>query len=153
MAMPTELVLMRHLHKAQGQDPALSVCGQAQVAAVKQLLQHLQFTKGWHSQFKRTEHTAKAILGAAVSTQHYDAKLAAQDAIQLLQAEQGVQLWVGHSNTIPALLHTLAGVDVQIGENDYGTLYHLRWRKGQWQLQQLHITQPPQCTVSSTASQ
>lgn len=152
-AAPNELILMRHLHKANGDNPPLSNCGIAQAQAIKQLLDDTVVSTIWYTQYRRTEQTAKTVVENAKQAMQYDASLPVQSLITQLQASTGIQLVVGHSNTIPALLHALSGVTVTLGEHDYGTLYHLRWRKGQWQLQQLHITQPPQCTVPSTASQ
>lgn len=133
-AMPSEIILMRHLHKALGDNPPLSQCGVAQATALRSELMPHQITKAWHTSFNRTLETAQRLVDTSTVLQRYDAKQPATEIKKKLEQEQGLQLVVGHSNTIPALLASF-GVEAEaIGESDYGTLYRLRWEAEHWVL-------------------
>lgn len=142
-AQPTELILLRHLHKNSGENPSLSPCGLAQAKLVHQALEQVNVHTAWHSQYQRTEQTARLITKNSATYHPYDAKMSPDSFITTLLAQQGVQLVVGHSNTIPELVKALSGDQVSIAETDYGTLYRLRWQHDRWQLQQQPLPRMP----------
>lgn len=147
-AQPTELILMRHLHKSSGDNPSLSPCGLAQANVLQQQFADLTIDTAWHSQYQRTAQTARLVTANRTSYQTYDAKTPAEAFKQTLLEQSGVQLVVGHSNTIPDLIKALSGVSVTIAETDYGVVYRLRWQNHQWQLQQQPLPRQPQICSS-----
>lgn len=153
-AQPTDIVLMRHLHKGSGDNPALSPCGLAQAKVIKPQLATLNIQQAWHSQYLRTEQTAQLVTSASTALQPYDAKIAASAFKNTLLTQSGVQLVVGHSNTIPALVEALSGDKISIDERDYGVIFHLRWQQDHWQLsQQALAKQPTICTLPNQPQQ
>lgn len=153
-AQPTDIILMRHLHKGSGDNPSLSPCGLAQAKEIKQLLATLNMQQAWHSQYRRTEQTARLLTTASTLLQPYDAKITAPAFKNTLLAQSGVQLVVGHSNTIPSLVEALSGDKISIDERDYGVIFHLRWQQDHWQLtQQALANQPTICTLPNQPQQ
>lgn len=149
-AQPTELILMRHLHKATGDNPPLSACGVAQAAALRAHVMSQQVVKAWHTQYNRSQETAQRLVNAVTVLKRYDAKQAADTFKRQLEQEQGLQLIVGHSNTIPALLASFGVASDAIKESEYGTLYRLRWQGEQWVLYREPLLQTlPPCQSSA----
>lgn len=153
LAQPTEIVLMRHLHKNTGDNPSLSPCGLAQANVLQQQFADLTINTTWHSQYQRTAQTARLITANRSNYQSYDAKTPAEALKQTLLEQTGVQFVVGHSNTIPDLIKALSGESVTIAETDYGVVYRLRWQNQQWQLQQQPLPRQPKICTSALQSQ
>lgn len=141
-----QLYLVRHAEKADSsKDPQLSVCGQAQAAALATLLQHVQLPMLYHSGYQRTQQTAAASLKAGRSLQQYDAKNLPALAAQL-HSSTADALVVGHSNTTPQLATLLSKLPApELGEADYGRIYQLTRAGEQWSLQILQLPQPAEC--------
>ncbi len=148
LAQPPELLLLRHLHKQNGDNPALSLCGQAQAEVLKQQLAGLTIRQVWHTPYQRTTQTAELIASPGATFHLYDAKQPTSIKTQILAANDTV-LVVGHSNTIPVLVEALSGEKVQMKETDYGTLYRFTWFEGRWNLQIQPLSrQPKECAAS-----
>jgi len=141
-----QLYLVRHAEKADSsKDPQLSVCGQAQAAALATLLQHVQLPMLYHSGYQRTQQTAAASLKAGRSLQQYDAKNLPALAAQLSSSTTDA-LVVGHSNTTPQLATLLSKLAApELGEQDYGRIYLLTRAGALWSLQILQLPQPAAC--------
>ena len=124
-ALAAETVyVVRHLEKAEGDDPPLSVKG----AANAQRLAHMLGDKGIVAIFatptKRAMETAAPLakrLGIAVTA--YDPK--APDAlVESAAVSPGAILVIGHSNTVPALVAAFGGAKpAPMTEEDYGTIF------------------------------
>jgi broad specificity phosphatase PhoE len=76
------------------------------------------------TELKRTQDTAKPI---AMETGVVVEQVASKDTALLISKIKShpndVVLVVGHSNTLPAILKALAGVDVAIADNEYDNLF------------------------------
>lgn len=122
VAAPTDttrhptVIVVRHAEKASetDRDPSLSDIGRARAAALDSVLADAHVTAIVVTQFKRTAETA-----ALVAARHHltpivvatgsggDAHAAA--VAKAAMAQDGVVLVVGHSNTVPAIVHALGG--------------------------------------------
>ncbi|HAT40536.1 MAG TPA: hypothetical protein DCS87_02275 [Rheinheimera sp.] len=153
VAQPTELILLRHLHKNTGENPSLSPCGLAQANVLQQQLANLTIDTAWHSQYQRTAQTARLVTANRTNYQTYDAKTPAETFKQTLLEQTGVQLVVGHSNTIPELIKALSGETVTIAETEFGMLYRLQWQNNHWQLQQQPLPRLPKICTSAQQPQ
>jgi len=150
LAKPSEIILLRHLHKLAGDNPALSPCGLAQANAIKTQLDQLTISNVWHTPYKRTTETAQLITKPDTRTHLYEAKQLISLKQQVL-AQNHTVLVVGHSNTVPEIVKDLSGDTIKIGENDYGTLYRMNWIGEQWVLQQQPLRQlPTECNASAS---
>ncbi len=126
------IVLVRHAEKVadQSRDPELTDAGRSRAETLADLLVNMNVTHIISSQFKRTMDTAKPaadrsgleleIIGAGVSE---DALAAVVDAVDG-QSEGETILIVGHSNTIPRLVHALGGPELpDLEEHEYDSIF------------------------------
>jgi len=126
LAAPYQLYLVRHAEKASSEaDPELSSCGQQQAKALAILLQDLALPTLYHTPYRRTAMTAKALLKQQRQLQSYDPSNLVAFAAQLQQNQQSAVI-VGHSNTTPELTSLLADQSISaMAETDYGLIYQL----------------------------
>ncbi len=131
-ASTTTIFVMRHAEKAAvpSEDPPLSPAGEARAL---ELAQHFgRAPKGLGldsiivSEFRRTQETVRPLanrLGVPVIV--VPANEPAQAAQRALDENRGGRvLIVGHSNTVPDIVHELSGEDIPpMPESDYGILY------------------------------
>lgn len=105
----TTIFLVRHAEKETGEDPALTLVGQARAEILAQELEGAGLTAIWSTDYRRTHDTAKpAAIRAGLPVQFYDPSRLAAFAAQL-KATPGAKLVVGHSNTTPDLVRLLGG--------------------------------------------
>lgn len=116
MAPTTTVILVRHAERPPGQDPELNELGRARAESLRVALTRAQVDAILHTQFKRTQQTAqplavsKGITPIEVRASGTEAQHAA-DVIARLNAFAGkTVVYVGHSNTVPAVIRAL-GID------------------------------------------
>jgi len=135
MAADTVVVVVRHAEKAADdpKDPNLSATGQARAASLAKVLADYPLTTVLVSEYRRTLQTAEPTLRErklAVTTIpiHQDrAEAYAQRLASLVKRDhQGeVILVVSHSNTVPAFVLALTGVQVPpiVDASEFNRLY------------------------------
>ncbi len=131
-ATTTLIVLTRHAEKELGsiQDPPLSQEGEQRAQRLAQMFGRGpgvgRFDAIYVSDARRTQQTA-APLAEELGKQPQivpAADIKGLVARVLHQHSGGSVLIVGHSNTLPQLIHELADTEVPpIGDDDYGNLY------------------------------
>jgi broad specificity phosphatase PhoE len=121
--------VVRHAERAdtgtqKQTDPPLSAAGEARAQKLASMLAETGVKGIFVTELKRTQDTAKPLTmktGLAVE------QVAATDTALLIAKIKShpndVVLVVGHSNTLPAILKALAGVDVAIADNEYDNLF------------------------------
>jgi phosphohistidine phosphatase SixA len=119
--------VMRHLQKAEGQDPALSDLGRQNAELLAGLLEPHPPRAIYASATRRARETAQptaARYGLAIK--EYDPR-DTPGVVARVRMEKGPVLIVGHSNTVPAIIQALTGRAIgEMGESDYGTLFQIR---------------------------
>jgi phosphohistidine phosphatase SixA len=128
------IFIVRHAERADASaDSPLSPEGEARAARLAALLKDAGITRIYTTDRKRTIQTA-APLAAALHLTSAAVKGGDQDALlaQLHAASASDRvLVVGHSNTVPALLHALGITpDVAITDADYDNLFVVVPRAG-----------------------
>jgi broad specificity phosphatase PhoE len=121
--------VVRHAERAdagmQAQaDPPLSAAGEARAQRLAAMLADAGVKDIFATELKRTQDTAKPI---AVKTGVAVEQVSSKDTALLIEKIKShpndVVLVVGHSNTLPAILKALAGVDVAIADDEYNNLF------------------------------
>jgi broad specificity phosphatase PhoE len=132
----TVVVLVRHAEKApvEGNDPPLSEAGQARAQALAEALAGLRFDAVIATERQRTQLTAAPIVQAqglapeiiGLEGEHVENVAAAVRA----HAGQTV-LVVGHSNTVPRIVHALGGPRLRdLCEPQFSHLYVMVLKPG-----------------------
>jgi broad specificity phosphatase PhoE len=130
----TVVVVVRHAEKATDdpKDPTLSEAGQARADALAKALAGLPLSAAYATQYKRTQLTAAPAAKACgievtvrEATAANDATYATDLAHAIRQGAPGRNLLVvGHSNTVPALVKALTGVEpAPMGDAEYDRIY------------------------------
>ena len=112
----TVVVLVRHAEKAavEGNDPPLSEAGQARARVLAETLGGMHFDAVIATERQRTQATARPVMEAQgltpqiVSLRYGPAHVDSVAAAVRRHAGHTV-LVVGHSNTVPAIVHALGG--------------------------------------------
>ena len=121
--------VVRHAERAdtgtaKQTDPPLSVEGEARAQKLAGMLAEAGVKEILTTEFKRTQETAKPL---AVKTGVTVEQVVSTDTVQIIAKIKShpndVVLVVGHSNTLPAILKALAGVDVAIADGEYDNLF------------------------------
>jgi broad specificity phosphatase PhoE len=116
--------VMRHLPKAEGQDPPLTAAGAAQAEQLAALLQTANIKAVFATATRRAQQTGEPLaarLGLRVTT--YDPRNV-EALSAAVAAAGGPVLIVGHSNTVADLVARFGGAGVApLTEQDYGTVY------------------------------
>lgn len=122
---PTYYVV-RHLQKADGQDPPLTETGRRNAQRLADLLQSAPPAAIYASATRRARETAQpAAQRFGLDIREYDPRDTSA-LIARVRAEPGPVLIVGHSNTVPAIVEALEGHRIgDIAEDEYGILYRL----------------------------
>jgi broad specificity phosphatase PhoE len=106
-AMETQIFLVRHAEKEQGDDPGLTAEGTARAAALSARLGGEGITEIWSTKTRRTEATAAPLASAlGLTVQPYEAG-ALEALAENLRQRPGAVLVVGHSNTTGELASAL----------------------------------------------
>ena len=126
----TTVLIVRHAEKMAnaGTDPDISPEGVARAKALAAVAEHAGVEAVYVTQYKRTRQTAEPLhvplieVGVDLSAPAAYPKALA-DAIRAKSAGK-VVLVVSHSNTIPAVIETLAHVKVApIADDEYDRIY------------------------------
>lgn len=118
------IFVIRHLHKAQGEDPSLTSEGAAAAERLADLLADEGIVATYATPTRRARETAAPLsqrIGVAIT--EYDARNPAA-LIASVASIDGSVLVVGHSNTVPDLVERFGGYPrPQLTEDDYGTVF------------------------------
>jgi broad specificity phosphatase PhoE len=127
--------VVRHAERADGgaaggamatpADPPLSAAGEARAAKLATMLADAGIKAIYSTEFRRTQDTAKPLaqrLGMTVET------VAAREAAALVERVKAshaadVVFIVGHSNTVPAIIKAFGGPAVEVGDDEYDSLF------------------------------
>lgn len=116
--------VMRHLPKAEGQDPPLTVAGTAQAERLANILENANIKAIFATATRRARQTGEPLaarLGLRVTT--YDPGNV-DSLATAVTAAGGPVLIVGHSNTVADLVARFGGGGVApLTDQDYGTIY------------------------------
>ena len=133
--------VIRHMQKAQGDDPALTAEGAANARTLADLLAAKGITAIYATTFNRTQQTGAPLaarLGLAVTP--YDPRNPAA-MVAAAGAAKGAVLVIGHSNTVPELVERFGGErPADIPETDYGSLFVVR--SGSAKVERIEIGTP-----------
>ena len=126
------IVLVRHAEKASEprRDPALTEAGSARAQTLADILTDMNVSHVISSQFERTKSTAQPtatqagltieVIGAGSSEEALNAVV---EAVAARGAGETI-LIVGHSNTVPRLVHALGGPALEdLQEHEYDSIY------------------------------
>ncbi|HEX6372958.1 MAG TPA: phosphoglycerate mutase family protein [Longimicrobium sp.] len=136
----TVVVIVRHAEKAVveagNNDPPLSEAGIARAAALREALDGLHFDAVIATERQRTQATARPVTEAhgltpeIVSLRHGPAHVDSVAAAVRRHAGHTI-LVVGHSNTVPAIVHTLGGPHLpDLCEPQFSNLFVLVLKPG-----------------------
>ncbi|MBC7897187.1 MAG: histidine phosphatase family protein [Cytophagaceae bacterium] len=109
----TTVILVRHAERPAGADPDLNPTGLARAESLAVSLARSNVAGILHTQFRRTQQTAAptaarlAITPIVVSAGGTEAQHAAAVLVQLQAFTGRTALYVGHSNTVPAVIQAL----------------------------------------------
>src|SRR5262245_5458461 len=121
--------VVRHAERAdagmQAQtDPPLSAAGETRAQKLAAMLADAGVKDIFATELQRTQDTANT---GAMKTGVAVAQVGSKDTALLIAKIKShpneVVLVVGHSNTLPAILKALVGVDVTIADNEYDNLF------------------------------
>src|SRR5215467_1782596 len=121
--------VVRHAERADAgmqaqRDPALSAAGEARAQKLAAMLADAGVKDIFATEFKRTQDTAKPLaMKTGVAVEQVGSKDTALLIAKIKLHPNDVVLVVGHSNTLPAILKALAGVEVAIADNEYDNLF------------------------------
>lgn len=127
---------VRHFEKAKIQqgtdnqhpsDPPLTAEGEQRALNLAELLAQQPLQTIFSTQYKRTIQTAlPTALSHNLSVTYYDPRQLDEFALTLAQLGHDA-LVVGHSNTTPYLVNTLALQNISLSESDYGDVFVVRF--------------------------
>ncbi|HET9458408.1 MAG TPA: histidine phosphatase family protein [Sphingomicrobium sp.] len=124
VAAPKQVYVIRHLQKAQGDDPPLTTEGAANAQRLAAFLAGKGIVAIFATPTRRTMQTAAPLANRlGISIRSYDPH--DPDAlVRAVAAVSGPVLVVGHSNTVPDLVDRLGGpAQPAMRDEDYGTLF------------------------------
>lgn len=108
-------------------DPRLTEVGQGRALNLAGLLGRQPIKHVFSTNYKRTMQSAlPTALALGLKVQQYDPRQLDEFAQQLSQLSEDA-LVVGHSNTTPYLVNTLAGQNITLSEDDYGDIFWVRF--------------------------
>jgi phosphohistidine phosphatase SixA len=118
--------VMRHLQKAEGQDPPLSEEGRADARRLIGFFAAERPRAVYVSTTRRAYETAQPVARKLrLRIRRYD-PADTDGLIARVLAERGPVLVVGHSNTVPEIVERLGGErPAALAETDYGDVWHL----------------------------
>lgn len=129
------IILVRHAERPPGTDPDLNAAGYARAESLATALARTNVDGVLHTQFKRTQQTAAplaksksltpvVVSAAGTEAQHAQAVLAA-----LAPFAGKTAVYVGHSNTVPAVIQALGIAPAPaIADTSYSHFFIVRKR-------------------------
>jgi phosphohistidine phosphatase SixA len=137
--------LVRHAEKADdgSRDPSLTAAGRARASLLARMIGEAGLTAVFSTDFRRTRETAAPSAAAAgVDVTLYDPRKPAGLTARL-RSTPGRYLVIGHSNTVPELVHALGGDPGKaMGEAEYDRLYVVVIEGGEVTTLRLHYGEP-----------
>ena len=121
------IYLVRHAEKQKGDNPGLTEAGHDRAAALRDRLAGQAVDHIHSSNYRRTIETADPVsMDREISIRLYDARDLPALA-EVIKAEPGTHVVVGHSNTTPELAAILCGCETQpMPETEYDRIYEIR---------------------------
>jgi broad specificity phosphatase PhoE len=118
--------VMRHLQKGEGQDPPLSVEGQANARRLIGFFAAEPVRVIYVSTTRRARETAAPLAKKLrVKVRRYD-PADTPGLVARVLAQRGPVLVVGHSNTVPEIVARLGGErPAPLADTDFGDIWHL----------------------------
>lgn len=132
----TVVVLVRHAEKAavEGNDPPLSEAGEARARALVEALDGMHFDAVIATERQRTQLTARPLAQLhGITPEIVGLSAAHVDSVAAAVRRHGghTVLVVGHSNTVPRIVHVLGGPQLRdLCEPEYAHLYVLVMKDG-----------------------
>ncbi|MGA9582530.1 MAG: phosphoglycerate mutase family protein [Allosphingosinicella sp.] len=119
--------VVRHLQKADGQDPALSAEGARNAERLASRFGDNRPTAIYVSTTRRARETAAPLAARlGLTMKEYDPR-DTPGLVARARAEPGTVLIVGHSNTVPEIVAQLGGArPADLAETDYGDIFRVR---------------------------
>ena len=124
----TTIILVRHAEKVStsGEDPQLSEEGFARAELLSRMFENSGVTAIYATQYVRTKKTAEPLarkLGLQLQIVDAGSSKKLVDTI-VTRHQGGTVLVVGHSNTLPEIIHALGGGKIaEIADDDYDNVY------------------------------
>lgn len=129
-AATTTVILVRHAERPAGADPDLNAAGLARAESLAVSLARSGVAGIIHTQFKRTQQTAAplatrlSLTPVVVTAGGTEAQHAAAVIEQINKFAGTTVVYVGHSNTVPAVIQALGITPAQpIAETEYNNLF------------------------------
>ena len=124
-AEPTLVYLVRHAEKVdESRDPELSEKGMERVALLERFFERIQPDQVISTQFIRTRNTVKPIADARkLPLTIIKAGKEEQVVETVKNADGGVFLVSGHSNTVPKMIKLLGGPEITIPHDGYSNVF------------------------------
>lgn len=123
---PTTVVVVRHMEKALGDDPALSEAGAVRARQLAETLAAASVDAVYASQYRRAADTGAPLAERlSLPVQRYDAADTGALVADIRARHQSdTILVVGHSNTVPDIVAALSGRNVgPLAEDRYGDVF------------------------------
>ena len=134
--------VMRHLHKAAGDDPPLTAEGANLARLLAGQLGGVGIEAVFATKTRRATQTAEPLadsLKLPITT--YEPR-DVPGLVAAVQAVRGNVLVVGHSNTVPDIVAALGGTRPEpISETEYGTIYVIK--AGSPEVRRMHVPPAP----------
>lgn len=126
-AAPPTIYVMRHLQRDTGADPSLNAVGQGNAARLAEWFSHDKPSAIFVTPYKRTRETVAPLAAKlGVTPQDYNPRDNAK-LVEAVRATKGPVLIVGHSNTVPAIVHALGGPEApELADDDYARIWIVR---------------------------
>ena len=123
---PSNIYVMRHLQKGSGEDPPLSAEGTANAQRLIGFFKSDPPRTIFVSTTRRSRETTAPLTAAlGLTALPYDPRDSAGLASRVA-ATKGTILIVGHSNTVPDIIHKLGGAaPPPLAETDYGDIWKI----------------------------
>lgn len=124
--------VMRHLQTPKGvSDPDLTVEGMANARLLPGWFENDRPSAIYVSPTKRSRQTAAPLAQAlGITPKIYD-PANTPALVQMVRAEPGAVLIVGHSNTVPDIVEQLGGTrPAPLSENQFGDIWHVAGLNG-----------------------
>ncbi|KZN49314.1 SixA phosphatase family protein [Pseudoalteromonas luteoviolacea] len=123
IAMPENIILVRHAEKQKGVDPSLTQQGIKRAQIIAQMMLPYEPTKLYSTDYNRTKATL-APLADLIDTHislYNPGRL--DEFAHMLKKQAGTIIVAGHSNTTPVLVKLLTGRDVEIAEDEFDKVF------------------------------
>jgi broad specificity phosphatase PhoE len=137
----TTVILVRHAERPPGADPELNEAGLARAESLAVALTRARIDAVFHTQFKRTQQTAAPLArqhnltARVIPATGTEAEHASAVVTQVDGMKGKTVVYVGHSNTVPAVIQAL-GISPApaIADTSYSHFFVVRRSKGSAEL-------------------